>query len=38
MEEFSKGIVDTRHLVYYLSSIGFFLFLATQALETRKWR
>jgi hypothetical protein len=38
MEEFSKGIVDTRHLVYYASATAFFLFLATRALAARKWR
>jgi ABC-2 type transport system permease protein len=38
MEEMHKGIVDTRHLVYYLSVICFFLFLASRALEDRKWR
>jgi ABC-2 type transport system permease protein len=38
MEEFSKGIVDTRHLVYYISVTAFFLFLATRALAARKWR
>ncbi|MFQ5527894.1 MAG: ABC transporter permease [Thermoanaerobaculia bacterium] len=38
MEDFSKGIVDTRRLVYYLSTTGLFLFLATRALAVRKWR
>jgi ABC-2 type transport system permease protein len=38
MEEFHKGIVDSRHLVYYASAIFFFLFLASRALEDRKWR
>jgi ABC-2 type transport system permease protein len=38
MEEFHKGIVDTRHLIYYASAIFFFLFLASRALEERKWR
>ncbi|MCZ6506910.1 MAG: ABC transporter permease [Acidobacteria bacterium] len=38
MGEFSKGIVDTRHLVYYASATAFFLFLATRALAVRKWR
>jgi ABC-2 type transport system permease protein len=38
MEELSKGIVDTRHLVYYATATGFFLFLATRALAARKWR
>ena len=38
MDEFSRGIVDTRRLVYYLSAILFFLFLASRALEDKKWR
>lgn len=38
MEEMHKGIVDTRHLIYYASGIFFFLFLASRALEDRKWR
>lgn len=38
MDEFAKGIVDTRRLVYYLSGTLFFLFLTSRALEDRKWR
>ena len=38
MEDFSKGIVDTRRLVYYLSSTVFFLFLTSRALAANKWR
>jgi ABC-2 type transport system permease protein len=38
MEDFDKGIVDTRRLVYYLSGVIFFLFLTSQALEAKKWR
>jgi ABC-2 type transport system permease protein len=38
MDELSKGIVDTRHLVYYASTTVFFLFLAARALAARKWR
>jgi ABC-2 type transport system permease protein len=38
MDDFAKGIVDTRHLVYYLSATLFFLFLTARALEDRKWR
>jgi ABC-2 type transport system permease protein len=38
MEEFSRGIVDSRALVYYLSVTALFLFLATRALAARKWR
>jgi ABC-2 type transport system permease protein len=38
MDEFSKGIVDTRHLVYYLSATALFLFLASRAVEAGKGR
>ena len=38
MDDFSKGIVDTRRLVYYASGTGFFLFLTTRALAAKKWR
>ena len=38
MDEFAKGIVDTRRLVYYVSTTLFFLFLTSRALEDRKWR
>ncbi len=38
MEDFSKGIVDTRRLAYYLSATVFFLFLASRGLAARKWR
>ena len=38
VEEFAKGIVDTRRLVYYASTTAFFLFLATRAFAARKWR
>ena len=36
--EAHHGIVDNRHLVYYASLTFFFLFLASRALEDRKWR
>jgi ABC-2 type transport system permease protein len=38
MADFSKGIVDTRHLVYGLSLTVLFLFLSTKSLELAKWR
>ena len=38
MDEFGKGIVDTRRLVYYASLSGFLLFLASRSLELKKWR
>ena len=36
--DFVKGIVDTSRLVYLVSIAGFFLFLTTRLLETRRWR
>ncbi|MFI5167846.1 MAG: ABC transporter permease [Thermoanaerobaculales bacterium] len=38
MDDFGKGIVDTRHVIYDLSLGGLFLFLATRALEASKGR
>lgn len=38
MDDFAKGIVDTRRLVYYATATGFLLFLATRTLAVRKWR
>jgi ABC-2 type transport system permease protein len=38
MEDFSRGIVDTRRLVFYASVTGLFLFLSSRSLEARKWR
>jgi gliding motility-associated transport system permease protein len=38
MEEFARGIVDTRRLVYYLSATALFLFLAIVSLTAKKER
>jgi ABC-2 type transport system permease protein len=38
MEDFSRGIVDSRRLVYYASVSALFLFLAARALAAKKWR
>jgi len=38
IDELSRGIVDTRRLAYYGTGVLFFLFLATRALEDKKWR
>jgi ABC-2 type transport system permease protein len=32
----SRGVVDTRDLVYYLSVIGFFLYLNVKSIEARR--
>lgn len=34
----SRGVIDTRDLIYYLSLIGGCLFLATQSLDSRRWK
>jgi ABC-2 type transport system permease protein len=33
----SRGVVDSRDVVYYLSVVGFFLYLNVKAVEARKW-
>ena len=38
MDDFGKGILDTRRLVYYLSATVLLLFLSARALQSRKWR
>jgi hypothetical protein len=35
---FSKGIVDTRNVVYYLSLTFLSLFVTVQVAESRKWK
>jgi ABC-type transport system involved in multi-copper enzyme maturation permease subunit len=36
--DFSRGLVDTRHLVLYGSVALFCLFLTVRSLESRRWR
>lgn len=36
--DFSKGIFDTRSVVYFLTVTAFFLFLSVKILESRRWR
>lgn len=38
LEEFTRGILDTKHLVYYVSFIAFGLFLTSRAVETARWQ
>ena len=37
LEDFSRGFVDTRHLVFYASLTIFFLFLTLKVVESRRW-
>jgi ABC-2 type transport system permease protein len=36
--DFSKGIIDTRSVIFFITGIGFFLFLANKILESQRWR
>ena len=36
MEEFSRGVVDTRRIVYYLSATVFFLYLTVVSLSAKR--
>jgi ABC-2 type transport system permease protein len=36
-DDFSKGVIDTTHLVYYLSFIGFGLYLTAKSVDTERW-
>jgi len=38
LESFSNGRITFRDTFYFLSVIGFWLFLAARALESRRWR
>lgn len=33
----SRGVVDTRDVIYFLSVIGIFILLTKTSLESRKW-
>jgi ABC-2 type transport system permease protein len=38
LDDFSKGVLDTKHLIYYLSFITFGLFLTAKSVDTERWR
>jgi len=37
LQKFSRGLIDTRNVVYFLSITGLCLVLAFRSLESRKW-
>jgi ABC-2 type transport system permease protein len=37
-EDFAKGVVDTKHVVFYLTFIIFGLFLTAKSVDTERWR
>jgi gliding motility-associated transport system permease protein len=38
MKDFARGVVDTRYVVFYVTSSFFFLFLAYRVIESRRWK
>ena len=37
-DDFAKGIIDTKHVIYYLSLITLGLFLTSKSVDTERWR
>ena len=37
LSNISRGVIDTRNLIYFSSVIGFFLFMTTRLVESRRW-
>ena len=38
LEDFLRGVIDSQHVVYYLSFITFGLFLTAKAVDSERWR
>ena len=38
LSNISRGVIDSRNIIYFLSMIGFFIYLTIQTLEVRRWR
>jgi ABC-2 type transport system permease protein len=38
LDDFARGIIDTKHLVYYASFIVFGLFLTARSVDSERWR
>jgi ABC-2 type transport system permease protein len=38
MRDFARGVVDTRHVAYYVTLTVFFLFLNVKVVESRRWK
>jgi ABC-2 type transport system permease protein len=37
-DDFGKGIIDTKHVIFYLSFITFGLFLTLKSVDSERWR
>jgi len=38
LSNISRGVIDSRNLIYFASVVSFFLFMTVRVLEIRKWR
>ncbi|MDC1050784.1 ABC transporter permease subunit [Candidatus Marinimicrobia bacterium] len=38
MSNMSRGVIDTRNIIYFISVVGIFLFATVQSLSIRKWK
>jgi len=38
LDDFTKGIIDTKHIIYYLSFITFGLFLTAKSVDSERWK
>ena len=38
LQDFQRGVIDTKDVVFYLSFIFFGLFLTSRVIESRRWR
>jgi ABC-2 type transport system permease protein len=37
-DDFARGVIDTKHLVYYVSFISLGLFLTAKSVDSERWR
>jgi ABC-type transport system involved in multi-copper enzyme maturation, permease component len=37
-DDFTRGILDTKHLIYYFSVMSFGLFLTARSVDTERWK
>jgi len=38
LSNISRGVIDSRNLIYFFSMIGFFIYLTIQTIEVRRWK
>jgi ABC-2 type transport system permease protein len=38
LEGFTRGLIDTKDLVYYVTGVALALFLTLRSLESKRWK